>query len=182
VVEWRVFEYNAEIIIEMNYQRIYDAIVLKSRSENRKILIKDDPNYIYYEDHHIIPKCMNGTDEKENKVLLTAREHYIMHKLLTLIYPNNRSLDYALHRMMYSKKKDRNLTFSSRDYAYLRELMKIDNSGEKNPMFRTKHSPESNKKRGEAQMGEKNHMWGKNVQKNLEKNKVNHEKAKLKKS
>jgi len=35
-----------------------------------------------YEIHHIIPKSLGGSDNKENLVLLTAREHYIAHWLL----------------------------------------------------------------------------------------------------
>ena len=37
----------------------------------------------YTEKHHIIPKSMGGLDTKENLVVLTAREHYIAHLLLT---------------------------------------------------------------------------------------------------
>lgn len=35
------------------------------------------------ETHHIIPKCMNGTNDQSNLVTLTIREHYICHRLLT---------------------------------------------------------------------------------------------------
>ena len=51
----------------MNYQRIHDA-------------------------HHVIPRCLGGTDDKSNLVELTAREHFIVHKLLK---------DYAIK---YKKK------------------------------------------------------------------------------
>ena len=37
----------------------------------------------YTENHHIIPKSMGGSNEKCNMVILTAREHYIAHLLLT---------------------------------------------------------------------------------------------------
>lgn len=36
----------------------------------------------YSEKHHIIPKCLGGKDTKENLVRLTAREHFICHRLL----------------------------------------------------------------------------------------------------
>ena len=36
----------------------------------------------YSEKHHIIPKCLGGKDTKENLVKLTAREHFICHRLL----------------------------------------------------------------------------------------------------
>lgn len=37
----------------------------------------------YTERHHIIPKSMGGLDDNDNLVILTAREHYIAHLLLT---------------------------------------------------------------------------------------------------
>lgn len=37
----------------------------------------------YTEKHHIIPKSMGGSNKKYNLVILTAREHYIAHLLLT---------------------------------------------------------------------------------------------------
>jgi hypothetical protein len=36
----------------------------------------------YVERHHIIPKCLGGTNERSNLVALTAKEHYICHRLL----------------------------------------------------------------------------------------------------
>lgn len=99
--------------------------MIKARSEKR---LKGQD--VYYEAHHIIPKCMGGKGEgtqwkyHPNIVLLTAREHFICHKLLVEIYPKNHSLIWSLHRMMYSKKGnvERNYTTSSRDYENFRKL------------------------------------------------------------
>lgn len=49
----------------------------------------------YTETHHIIPKCLNGDDSKNNLVSLTAREHFICHLLLTKMH-SSRKLKYAL--------------------------------------------------------------------------------------
>jgi hypothetical protein len=95
----------------MDYQKVYESIIQKAKYENR---IKH--NGIYYENHHIIPKCLGGTDDKENLVLLTAKEHYVCHKLLTYIYKGNRKIVCALHRMSFNKNGNYNK--SSRDYAY----------------------------------------------------------------
>lgn len=43
----------------------------------------------YHERHHIIPKCLNGTNDKNNLIDLYAKEHFIAHKLLALENPNN---------------------------------------------------------------------------------------------
>lgn len=69
----------------MNHQKIYEAIIQKAKYENRVKLSKNQEGYVYYEKHHILPRCLNGSNDKENLVLLTAREHYICHKLLTYL-------------------------------------------------------------------------------------------------
>jgi|AntAceMinimDraft_18_1070375.scaffolds.fasta_scaffold56490_3 hypothetical protein len=99
----------------MNHQKIYENIIEEAKNENR---IKH--NGTYYENHHITPKCLNGLDEENNLVLLTAKEHYICHKLLTKIYPNDRNLATAFHYMTFGKNY---YNQSGRDYEYARELV-----------------------------------------------------------
>ena len=70
---------------------MYISLINKSQSQQR-IRCSE----IYYELHHILPKCLGGDDYSENLVLLTAREHFIAHKLLTKIYPDNKKLIFAL--------------------------------------------------------------------------------------
>lgn len=41
-----------------------------------------------HETHHILPRCLGGSDEPENLVYLTYREHYIAHHLLTKMNPS----------------------------------------------------------------------------------------------
>jgi hypothetical protein len=120
----------------MNHQRIYDAIIEKARSENRKKLKKTDINYIYYENHHIIPRCLNGNEEKNNKVLLTAKEHFVCHKLLTYIYKGNRKIACAYHYMTFNKKYNK-IYKSARDYSYAKEIfiLTIDTKKENNGMY-----------------------------------------------
>lgn len=74
----------------MNYQKIYDCLI--TRSKFRTI---DG----YTERHHIIPKCMGGSDDPENIAILTAEEHYLAHLLLVKIYPNVDGLVMAAHKM-----------------------------------------------------------------------------------
>jgi phosphoglycolate phosphatase-like HAD superfamily hydrolase len=52
----------------------------------------------YTERHHIIPRCIGGTDVKENLVDLTAREHFICHRLLVNIHPDNNKLKFDKFR------------------------------------------------------------------------------------
>lgn len=104
----------------MNYQNIHDRFIVNIQKQNRS---KEDKTY--YENHHIFPKCLNGTNNKENLVLLTAREHFFIHKLLTKIYPNNKSLIYAFRLMCYkgTTKHQRTYKISQRDLQYCKELI-----------------------------------------------------------
>lgn len=70
----------------MNYFKIYESLIFKG--QNR---ILDG----YCETHHILPKCLGGTDDKFNLVRLTPEEHYLAHQLLIKMYPNNPKLEYA---------------------------------------------------------------------------------------
>lgn len=67
----------------MNYIRVYWSII-HNRLDN-----KVDG---YVEHHHIVPKSEGGTDNNDNIVALTAREHYICHLLLAKIYNDYKML------------------------------------------------------------------------------------------
>jgi hypothetical protein len=61
-----------------------------------------------------LPKCLGGDNNKENLVLLTAREHFIAHKLLASIYNDNYKICFAFIQMAF--QKNHNNFVSSRDY------------------------------------------------------------------
>ena len=98
----------------MDYAKIYNQII--ERAQNRNL---DG----YVEKHHIVPKCIGGLDVKENLVELTAREHFLCHRLLCEIYPKEPKLWYALWLMAIGKKRWIYLTpynISSREYENIR--------------------------------------------------------------
>jgi hypothetical protein len=101
----------------MNYQNIYNQIVERAKTRQ---------NVGYVEKHHIMPKCLGGSNEKENLIELTAREHFLCHMLLCEIYPNENKLKYALFLMNIGKQKHKNVDYkiSSRTY----ERLKIEHS------------------------------------------------------
>lgn len=98
----------------MNYQNVYNQII-----ERAKIRQTQD----YKEIHHIIPKCLGGLNNKENLVELTAREHFLCHRLLCEIYPENEKLKHALFLMSIGKQKakDKHYVISSRLYGRLKQ-------------------------------------------------------------
>nr|DAN91928.1 MAG TPA: HNH endonuclease [Caudoviricetes sp.] len=60
----------------------------------------------YHERHHIVPKCMGGTNEEENLIDLFAREHFEAHRMLALENPDNDKLVYAWWNMAHIKGKN----------------------------------------------------------------------------
>lgn len=140
----------------MNHQKIYDAIMEKSR--NRGWTRENAGTYT--EEHHVIPRSLGGTDDPENLTLLTAKEHFIAHLLLARIHkgtPEGVKMSRAFV-MMTGIHKLMNVT--ARLYQVLRE----DHARELGPRMSKLHkgvpkTPEHRKKIGRS--GEKNAMYGK---------------------
>ena len=83
----------------MNYQLHYEQLVAKSQAACRRKLKRGSSDYVYYEQHHIVSKCLGGDNAKENLVLLTAREHFMAHLLLAKANPGNLKLAWAVIRL-----------------------------------------------------------------------------------
>ena len=92
----------------MDYKKHYDLLIDRGRNRNLEG---------YKETHHVLPRCLGGTDDPDNLVDLTAEEHFLAHQLLVKIYPQNKNLIYACHRMVYSK----NGLMTNKMYGWLRK-------------------------------------------------------------
>ena len=79
------------------YSKWYNHIV-----ERARFRITED----YTETHHIQPRSLGGSDEIDNLVALTAREHFICHWLLTKMTTggDKAKMIYALNGMKRSNK------------------------------------------------------------------------------
>jgi hypothetical protein len=97
----------------VKYQQIYNSLI--DRAKGRIIAG-------YSEKHHIIPRCMGGTDVSSNLVILTAEEHYVAHQLLVKIYPDNRRLLFAVHMMTRSNNKH---IRNNKEYSWLRKRRSV---------------------------------------------------------
>ena len=99
------------------YTRWYNQII--NTAKNRTL-----PN-IYVEKHHVIPRSLGGNNSIENIVKLTAREHFICHRLLTKITigMNRRKMVYALWSMS-NRRSNNHIHYipSSKMYAHARQL------------------------------------------------------------
>ncbi len=113
----------------MNFLKIYDQIIESAKVKNR------NRKQGYFERHHIIPKCMGGSDDKSNLVFLTAKEHYICHHLLHKHYKNIKYLFLAFHLMTFSKKENLQ-KLSPKQYEKLRQETSLYNSGKNNPNYK----------------------------------------------
>ena len=123
----------------MNYEKIYNKIIEKRKIE---ILSKKE---IYCEGHHIIPVSFDKSLEKDenNIVNLTAREHYVCHKLLQKIalekYGKNSheymAMTYCMFRMSNNKLygiKSKDCELYKKKYA---DYLKENKSGKNNPNY-----------------------------------------------
>lgn len=119
----------------MNYQKIYNDLVEKAKVRGLDKKKHDG----YFEIHHILPKCLGGSDDKENLVMFTAREHYVSHLLLWKMNPGHVGLFTAAFFM----SKKRLFKFSSKLYEVLKleqakQLAEFNstNSGFNSPVFK----------------------------------------------
>lgn len=74
----------------------------------------------YHEEHHIVPKCMDGSNDKDNLIDLFADEHFVAHKLLAFENLDNDSLQRAFSTMAHVRREGRRYNVSEEDYAYIR--------------------------------------------------------------
>lgn len=90
----------------------------------------------YHERHHIVPKCMGGTNDEYNLIDLFAREHFEAHKLLALENPNDRKLQLAYICMSFVKNnRERRYQLNEYEYEQARIACSIACSGENNPFY-----------------------------------------------
>ena len=71
----------------MNYKKHYDKLMERSTQRTLEG---------YVEKHHIIPRCLGGTDDITNIAILTPEEHFLAHQLLVKMYPKSSPLVKAV--------------------------------------------------------------------------------------
>ncbi len=109
----------------MDYQRIYNQLIERAQSRTLEG---------YTEKHHILPKCLGGSNDKGNLVELTAREHFLCHRLLCEINPKSTKLWYALFLMAIGKQNIKcEYKLDSRSYERLRLEFIQNVKGKKKP-------------------------------------------------
>lgn len=112
---------------QMNEKGTYQEYIneiLKTRGRNG---ITSEKEMRKCDWHHIIPRCMNGTDEEDNLIHLYYREHFVAHFKLMIENPNNPSLIHACWGLCNNRKKQKRYKFSEQERevcrARISELM-----------------------------------------------------------
>lgn len=96
----------------MDYSRHYDRLIERARTR-----VLDG----YVEVHHVIPRCMGGTDEPFNLVQLTAEEHFVAHALLHKMHPLNHKLTLAMGALLRNSRGKR----SNKAYGWAKRKLSI---------------------------------------------------------
>lgn len=91
----------------MDYLLHYNKLIFKAQ-------LRETDQKNTYECHHIIPRCMGGSDQISNLVYLLPEEHYLAHLLLAKAYPAVAGLWFACQMMMRTAK-------SNKKYAWVRK-------------------------------------------------------------
>lgn len=97
----------------------------------------------YVEKHHIIPKCLGGSNDDKNIIELTAREHFICHWLLTKMVDEIKpkyKLWNAFSCMLYRENSNQvRYKVNSKTFTRIKEqgaiIKSISWTGESNPMY-----------------------------------------------
>jgi len=89
----------------------------------------------YFERHHILPRSLGGSNNKDNIVKLTAKEHFIIHMLLCKFTIGN-----AYYKMLYAFKSMCKLKNNNhkRDYkitSRISEKLRLE-AEKNNPVYR----------------------------------------------
>jgi hypothetical protein len=132
------------IFTENKYRRWYFSIIENAKNRNYDKLL--------HERHHIIPKSLGGTNNKENIVCLYYREHFICHWLLVKFTTSDAKgkMCSALRMMMNASVHNKRI-ISNKHYEIARSALS---------RTKRKMSKEFKQKQSELKMGKLNPMFG----------------------
>lgn len=116
----------------MNYVKLYNSLIHKALHQQEEI------SQEYHEKHHIVPRCVGGTNSSNNIIKLTGRQHFIAHYILTKIYPNNLGIQRAFMLLCNTKQEGKP---NSRTYHEAKKMVSLymqQNNPMKNPHIASK--------------------------------------------
>jgi len=133
--------------LQNKYTNVYNNIITRAKS-------RDLPKEIYKETHHIIPRCLGGSNSKDNLVELTAQEHRLCHLLLTKMTvskEHTRKMWYAVWMILRVENQDQKRSVSKGKFY---ELAKLEFTKLMSALHKGKTvSEETKRKISEGQIG-----------------------------
>ena len=146
--------YLLDKIVCIHSAKRYENFIKSRQKLNQSRTLKE------FENHHIIPKSLGGSNSKDNLVKLTPREHYIAHLILYYTYKNI-SMASALCYM--SRRKNiqhyNSRLYSTARIAYLKTLS--DYKKENSTKGMKVHTKEYKEKMSKRMSGKRNSFYGK---------------------
>ena len=103
------------IFIDNKYTTWYYRII-----EKAKLRVRPTD---YIESHHIIPRSLGGSNKKDNLVDLTAKEHFICHRLLTKMTEgtHKKKMIFAQNMMLVKTSKQKRSLINANTYKRIKE-------------------------------------------------------------
>lgn len=114
----------------MNYLKIYNDLISSRQKFTRS------KREAVYESHHIVPKSLGGTNDFENLILLTPREHYLAHWLLFKIHTgkNKAKMAYAFFQMARGGRS-KYASVTSKQFERAKQTISESTRGENHPRY-----------------------------------------------
>lgn len=75
----------------MNYSRVYDEFIADRRLREPRLVG-------YTERHHVVPRALGGSDDKDNLIRLTPEDHFFAHLCLARIHGGSMWVPLVLMR------------------------------------------------------------------------------------
>jgi len=110
----------SNLFLENKYTKWYSDLVAVAKERNWS----KQSAPCYTESHHVIPRSLGGDNSKDNLVRITAREHFLMHLLLTkmCVGKDKHKMISGAHMMTFSKTSTQERNFTSRQFETVRKL------------------------------------------------------------
>jgi len=154
---------------ESKYSICYSSLIESRKLLKRIKLPRKHPDFIYYEQHHILPqsifpKFKDLKYHKWNGILLTPKEHFICHMLLLKHFKciNDKNAEIRMSKAM--KALNNSGHYNSKTYQHLKlDFSTSKETKEKLRIYMTNHNKFKGKKHAES---------SKQLMSNYHKNKV----------
>ena len=160
-----IFLYQLEKELSGKYKKHIISLIEKRLTQ------KLDKKQCYCELHHILPRSWGGSNKKENLILLTGREHFLIHMMLvkTTTGEKKSKMMYAILAMGAKTKNQTQRYFTSKYYDFIRGKLKVSSETKRKLSEAILNNPEEIKRRADR-ITERNRL--NNVERNKKQGQV----------